>query len=152
MLGMAGESDRVNEGCRWVRCGDWGDEGWSLPAGPLHLAYIPHLILTDTLEVGHFTHEEWRLRRVNLLAQSYKVGKSQSLDWMEPSSDVLLNSCIFFSLPLVSLVNFVLFHEPWCVDLIPSPGVMNLCCWLRRGLDLRASLEKELKVMGQDEV
>lgn len=119
----------------------------ALCPGSLNLSYLSFFILTETLEVGHFTCEEWRLRGVNLLVQSYKVHNSQRLAWMEPRSDLLLNPCIFFFLPLL-LVNFVLFHEPKCM-LIPSPGVINLSCWLQSGLVLRVSLEKRLKVMGE---
>lgn len=87
---------------------------------------------------------------VNLLPQSYRIGKSQRLDWMQPRSDRLLNSCFSFFLPLL-LVNFVLVHEPECM-LIPSPGIINLPCWLQRRLVLRVSLEKELRVMGEARV
>lgn len=48
--------------------------------GSLNLSYLSYFILTGTLEVGHFTYEEWRLTGVNLLAQSYKVRNSQRLD------------------------------------------------------------------------
>lgn len=82
-----------------------------------------------------------------IFSPNYKMGKSQRLDWMEPRSDLLLNSCFFFFLPLL-LVNFVLFHEPDYM-LIPSPSVINLPCWLQRRLVLRVSLEKELRVMGE---
>lgn len=113
--------------------------------------WICHIYLTlfsqRHWKLGILPVNEWRLRGVNLLAQSYKVHNSQRLAWMEPRSDLLLNPCIFFFLPLL-LVNFVLFHEPKCM-LIPSPGVINLSCWLQGGLVLRVSLEKRLKVMGE---
>ena len=75
--------------------------GWRLP-----LAYSFHSVLTDILEPGHFSHEEWRLRGGQFSCPKLKVSESQSLDWMESRSYLLLHSCAFFSLPLVSLVNF----------------------------------------------
>ena len=65
---------------------------------------------------------------------------------MEPGSDLPLNSCIFFFLRLL-LLNFVFFRGPEYM-LIPSPGLINMSCWLKRGLGLRVSLE-EIGVTGE---
>lgn len=61
------------------------------------LADFSHLMLTDNLGVEHFTRKSGGLEGGSLPAQSYKIGKSQGLDRMEPLTHV-------FSLSLSGLL------------------------------------------------
>lgn len=74
----------------------------------LSLAWLIHFTQFSQISwnLGTFPMKSGDLEGVGFLVQSYKVSDSQSLDCMESRSYLLLNSCAFFSLPLVSLVNF----------------------------------------------
>lgn len=79
-----------------------GEKGHPLGAGPQSWPYLSHLLLTDTLEVGHFSHEEWKPRGLIYLLKVTKLVNRRG--WIGWSSGLTYSSTRAFFLSPSSLL------------------------------------------------
>lgn len=79
-----------------------GEKGHPLGAGPRSLPYLSHLLLTDTLAVGHFNHEEWKPKGLIYLLKVTKLVSRRA--WNGWSSGVIYSLIHAFFLSPSSLL------------------------------------------------